>query len=320
MKVVITDHEFGDVIEERRIANESNASFEVYDDVKDPAEVARITQGADVVLLCYAQITEEVLKGLAPNATVIRYGMGYDTIDADAATRLGVRVCNVPDYGADTVADHTVMLALASIRRLQAYDSALKASDDGWIPAPEIGKIPAMSDVTFGLLGIGQIGRKVASRVQAFGARVIAYDPYVSQDALEGTNITLADLDEFLAESDAISLHAPLFPSTHHIINAEAIARMKNSAVLINTARGPLIDTEAAIQAIEENRLGGLALDVFETEPLEAGSKLRQLDRVLLTPHAAYYSERSLANLQLFAAEEMGRALKGEALRCQVNR
>ena len=320
MKVVITDHEFGDVIEERRIANESNASFEVYDDVKDPAEVARITQGADVVLLCYAQITEEVLKGLAPNAPVIRYGMGYDTIDVDAATRLGVRVCNVPDYGADTVADHTVMLALASIRRLQAYDSALKASDDGWIPAPEIGKIPAMSDVTFGLLGIGQIGRKVASRVQAFGARVIAYDPYVSQDALEGTNITLADLDEFLAESDAISLHAPLFPSTHHIINAEAIARMKNSAVLINTARGPLIDTEAAIQAIEENRLGGLALDVFETEPLEAGSKLRQLDRVLLTPHAAYYSERSLANLQLFAAEEMGRALKGEALRCQVNR
>lgn len=319
-RAVITDHEFPALADEKRIAAECGAELSIHADVKDPAAVADAVEGADVVLLAYARITDDVLARLAPEATVIRYGMGYDTIDVDAATARGIRVCNVPDYGADTVADHTVALMLASVRRLMDYHEQITESSDGWIPAPDIGPITAISDLTCGLIGTGQIGRKVAARIRAFGATVIAFDPYADAGALRQEDIDLVDLDELCARADVVSIHAPLTAETHHILDAERIGALKDSAIIVNTARGPLLDTRAAAEAVSEGRLGGLALDVLETEPLEADHPLRTAPRTILTPHAAYYSGRSLANLQLYAAEEMGRALRGEPLRAQVNR
>ncbi|MGO1480527.1 MAG: C-terminal binding protein [Brachybacterium sp.] len=319
-RVIITDHEFPYLADEERIARESGADLEIHVDVTEAASVAEIVDGADVVLLAYAEMTEQVLAQLNPGATVVRYGMGYDTIDVEAATRLGVRVCNVPDYGADTVADHTIALALAAVRRLADYHAETVKDPTGWIAAPEIGIIPAISDLNYGLVGTGQIGRKVASRIQAFGATVIAYDPYVEPEKLASEGIEVVSLDELFERADAISIHAPLTPETTHIVGAEAIAKLKDSAIIVNTARGPLLDTRAAAEAVSAGQLGALALDVFEGEPLEEGHPLREAPRTILTPHAAYYSTRSLANLQLYAAEEMGRALREEPLRAQVNR
>lgn len=313
-RVIITDHDFPAVADEHRIAEECGAEFEVLR-VTEASEVAEATTGADVLIVGNAAIDETVSAGLADGATVIR----YDSIDVDAASAHGVRVCNIPDYGADTVADHTVMLMLAVLRRVRDFTAKL-TTEDGWMWPPEIGEIPAVADCVVGLVGTGQIGRKVAARIRAFGATVIAYDPYADAAALKEEGIELTSLDEVLAKADILSIHAPLTPETKHIVNAESIGTMKDTAVIVNTARGGLIDTVAAAEAVTAGRLGGLGIDVYETEPLEAGHPLRSAPRTLLTPHAAYYSARALKNLQLFAAEEMGRALRGETLRCQVNR
>lgn len=318
-RVVITEQSFPHLDEEQAAARAEGAELIIGDGVLDEDAVADLTAGADVVLLAYAPITERVLAGLAPGATVIRYGIGFETIDVEAATRLGVRVCNVPDYGADTVADHTVALALASLRRIADYHAEV-TGENGWIHAAQIGQIPAVSDVVYGLVGTGQIGRKVARRIGAFGATVIAHDPYADAEAVAADGITLTDLDDVLARADILSIHAPLSPETHHIIDAAALAAMKDTAIVVNTARGALLDTRAAAEAVSAGRIGALALDVMESEPLEADHPLRTAPRTLLTPHAAFYSTRSMANLQLFAAQEMGRALRGEPLRCQLNR
>ncbi|GAA4510601.1 C-terminal binding protein [Brevibacterium yomogidense] len=317
-RVVITDQSFPDLDQETAVARSAGAALVVGDNVVDEDAVVELTEGADVVMLAYAPITERVLDGLSPGATVIRYGIGFETIDVEAATRRGVRVCNVPDYGADTVADHTVALALASLRRIADYHAAI-AHDDGWISAAEIGEIPAVSDVVYGLIGTGQIGRKVARRMAAFGAEIIAYDPYADSDEVAADDIELVEFDVVIANADIVSVHAPLTPETHHIVDRAALEAMKDTAVLVNTARGALVDTRAAAEAVAADRIGALALDVMESEPLEAGHPLRTAPRTLLTPHAAFYSARSLANLQRFAAEEMGRALRGDDLRCQIN-
>lgn len=319
MRVVITDYEFSRLDAEEAAARDNGADF-VVGSTRDEDQVAELTAGADVVVLAYAPITDRVLSGLAENATVIRYGVGYDTVDVEAATRRGVRVCNVPDYGAETVADHTVMLVLAVLRRAFAYDKTVRDPEQGWIQAPQIGAIPAMEDLTYGLVGTGTIGQLVASRITAFGSRVIAYDPYAQQEALAQRGIEGVGLDELLQRADLISIHAPLTSETHHILDEQALRKTTPGTIVVNTARGALIDTVAAAGLAEEGHLGGLGLDVFEEEPLPLGHPVRQAPNTILTPHAAFYSNRALKNLQDYAAAEVGRALRGEPLRCQINR
>lgn len=316
-KAVVTDRTFPTLDHEERAARESGATL-LDAQVKSSAQVSEALQGADAVIVGDAHVDEAALRGMNAGGTLIRYGIGYDNVDVAAATRLGLRVCNVPDYGADTVADHTVMLALAALRRLEEFNQTLRTAD-GWMTPPQIGTIPALSDVTVGLVGVGQIGLKVATRLQAFGAAIIAADPYASADRLEAAGIGLVELPELLQRADIVSLHAPLTSETRHIIDAGAIAAMKDTAIIVNTGRGGLIDTAAAAAAVTNDELGGLAFDVFETEPLPAGHPLRSAPRTLLTPHAAFYSARSLDNIQRLAAEEMGRALRREPLRCPVN-
>jgi D-3-phosphoglycerate dehydrogenase len=260
-------------------------------------------------------MTERVLAELAPGAVVIRYGIGYDNVDVAAARELGVRVANVPDYGADTVADHAVALLLALLRRLDVYTGALRT---GWVAPAAAGRIRGFGETTVGLIGTGRIGRAVAARLAPFGFRVIAFDPFVDAETLVAAGITAVTLEDLLAQADAVSLHAPLTEANHHLIDAARLAEMKPGAVIVNTSRGSLIDEGALADALGAARLGGAGLDVFETEPLPAVSALRTLPNVLLTPHAAFYSDTSLANLQRLAAEEADRALAGEPLRCLI--
>jgi D-3-phosphoglycerate dehydrogenase len=313
--VVVTDQAFGGVERERAVAEAHGADF-AHHQLRTEEETLAAVAGASVAFVNFAPITRAVLAALAPGAVVIRYGIGYDNVDAVAAAELGVAVCNVPDYGADTVADHTVALILASLRRVGRYTDAIRKA--GWVAPAELGSIRGFAETTIGLVGTGRIGRAVAQRLRPFGFRVVAHDPFVDADALRADGIVPVTLEELLAESDLVSLHAPLTEANRHLLGDEQFSAMRPGAMVVNTSRGPLIDEEALARALDDGRLGAAALDVFEEEPLPAGSRLRYLSNVLLTPHAAFFSETSLATLQRLAAEEADRALSGRPLRCAV--
>ncbi len=313
--VVVTDQAFGGVAREKEAAEGQGATFAEYD-VHDEAGTALATAGARVVFVNFAPITAHVLDGLAPGAVVIRYGIGFDNVDIPAATARGIRVCNVPDYGADTVADHTVALLLASLRRLAGYTAGIRR---GWMTPSDVGPVRGFAETTVGLIGTGRIGRAVAQRLAPFGFEVIAFDPYVEPGELHGLGIEPVDFDQLLERSHAVSLHAPLTTDSRHILGSAQFEAMNEGVVIINTSRGPLVDEEALEAALASGRVGAAGLDVFENEPLAHESSLRSNDNVLLTPHAAFYSRTSLANLQRLAAEEAVRALRDEPLRCPIN-
>ena len=314
-RVVVTDQRFADVAAERAAIEAAGAEL-VLADCATADEVAVAVRGADVVLANLAPVDAAALGGLAPGAVVIRYGIGTDNVDLEAARRCGVRVANVPDYGADTVADHASAAMLSLLRRLPFYDRAIR--EEGWIAPDRVPDLPALSECTVGLIGVGRIGLAVAARLRAFGIAVIAADPFADPARLAEAGVRLVERDALLAAADGISLHLPATPATRRMIDRAALARCKPGAVLVNTSRGALVDEAALAEALAAGRLAGAALDVFDPEPLAPDSPLRTLPNVILTPHAAFYSRASLALLQRLAAEEAARALGGEALRCPV--
>jgi D-3-phosphoglycerate dehydrogenase len=314
-RIVVTDHGFSEFAKLSEVARTYGATLEVHNSL-DAAEVTQFTQGAQVVMTRFAPVTRDALSGLAPDAVVVRYGIGYDNVDVNAAREFGVRVAIVPDYGVDTVADHTVSLMLCLARRINVYDRAVRTQ--GWINPADIGPVKALSESTLGLIGAGKIGLAVARRMAAFGCTIIAHDPFADPNELDKLGIrSVESVAELLAQVDIVSLHAPLTDATLGIINSTSLRLMKPSALLVNTARGGLVDTEALAEALLEGRIAGAALDVVDPEPLPAESKLWQTSAVI-TPHAAFYSDTSIVRLEKLAAEEAGRALAGTPLRCQV--
>ena len=313
--IVVTDQAFGGVERERELASRLGVAFSEHD-CRTEEETARAVAGAGAVLVNFAPVTVPVLDALAPGAVVIRYGIGYDNVDVRAAQERGIRVCNVPDYGADTVADHTVALLFTLLRRIVQFDRGIHGQ--GWVQPGDLGPVRGFAETTVGLVGTGRIGRAVAARLQPFGFTVVAFDPFVDAADLAELGIRAVELDDLLASAHAISLHAPLTEENHHLFDSDAIARMQPGSFLVNTSRGGLVDQQALATSLASGHVGGAALDVFETEPLDAESELRNLANVLFTPHAAFYSESSLANLQRLATEEAERALTGKPLRCQV--
>ncbi|GGI91785.1 D-isomer specific 2-hydroxyacid dehydrogenase family protein [Saccharopolyspora subtropica] len=315
-RVVVTDHVFGGVEHEAAVARRFNAEFAELQCRSEEDTVAAVT-GANVVFVNFAPITARVLRAMAPGATVIRYGIGYDNVDVVAARQLGISVANVPDYGTDTVADHSVASLLALLRKLTAYDRRVR--EDGWCAPRDLGSLPGFSSTTVGLVGLGRIGLAVCERLRPFGFHVLAHDPYASPVLAAEHGVRLTGLAELLAESHAISLHAPLTPGTKHLLDERAFSRIRRGAVVVNTSRGGLIDHDALVNAIESGQVSAAALDVFDGEPLASDSRLRALPQVLLTPHTAFFSESSLAALQRLAAEEAARALAKQPLRCPIS-
>lgn len=312
-RIVVTDHAFGDVRSEQAMATALHAELAVHQ-CRTEDETLEAVTGANAVLVNFAPITSRVLEAMSPSAVVVRYGIGYDNVDTDAARTHGIAVANVPDYGSDTVADHAVAALLALLRRLPVYDHRIRA--DGWCNPTDVGPLPALDEVTVGLIGTGRIGAAVAQRLKAFGIQIIAHDPYVRPGAVAG--VRLVDLDQLLANSDAISLHCPLVPQTRHVINTETLSAVRPGTVLVNTSRGGLIEPTALAAALSDGTLAAAAIDVYEAEPLPGDSPLRKLDNVILTPHAAFYSTGSVAALQRLAADEVRRALTGQQLRNRV--
>ncbi len=247
---------------------------------------------------------------------VVRAGVGYNNIDLEAATRHGVTVCNVPDYGSEEVADHAIMMLLALARRLVPSHLAIRAGN--WDYRTALGT-PRMRGRTFGVIGCGRIGTAAALRARALGLDVVFYDPYLRQGMDKALGIRrVFRLEELLEQSHFVSLHCYLDAGTHHLINARTIARMRPGAILINTARGPCVEESALLDALDSGHIAAAGLDVVEREPLD-NERLRQHPNVLFTPHTAFYSVEGYTEMRTKTAEEIRRMLLGEPVRNPVN-
>jgi D-3-phosphoglycerate dehydrogenase len=315
-RVLITDHVFGGLGVEHAVLDPLGAAV-VQAPAADEATLVELARDADAILVCYAQVTRAVVEAAAANGckVIARYGIGFDNVDVEAATAHDIVVTNVPDYCLDEVADHAMALLLALARGVSEASGIVR--EGGWaVPQNTVNRIAGRR---MALIGVGRIGRKLAERALAFGYEVVGYDPFLVDWDLPG--LTRVDsVEEAVAEADVISLHAPLTPHNRHIIGPSTIGLMKRAPIIVNTARGPLIDLEAATRALEEGRIGGLALDVTDPEPLPDDHPLRTHPRAVITPHTAFYSVQAQEELQRRAAEEVVRALRGEAPRCPVNR
>jgi len=279
-------------------------------------EVYEHVQGADALLVCYAPVTARVIEALRGCRIIARYGIGVDNVDLAAATAAGILVTNVPDYCVDEVSDHTMALLLALARKVALADRRVRA---GTWSVPDLAPIHRLNGLTLGLLGLGKIPRAVVPKAQAFGLRVIACDPYLPPEQAASLGVRLVSLEELISQSDVLSLHAPLTAETRELINAATIARMKPGALLINTARGALVNIPDLAEALKRGRLGGAALDVLPVEPPPANSPLLELENVILTPHSAWSSVEAVTELQSKAADEVARALTGRSPRSPVN-
>ena len=262
----------------------------------------------------YAPVTAEVLDALPGVRLVVRYGVGVDTVDVPAASQRGVWVANVPDYGTQEVADHALALALTLLRGLPVLAASVRAGSWEYRVARPLRRL---STLRFGVVGAGAIGSAAARRAAAFGMEVVAADPAPGRP---GDGVREVGLDELVATSDVISLHLGLTPQTRHLVDAAFLAAARPGAVLVNTARGGLVDGAALLEALEAGRLAGAGLDVLETEPPdEVGRRLAEHPRVVVTPHAAWYSEESFVALKTSVAQEAVRVLRGGTPRCPVN-
>ncbi len=314
MRVVVTDHVFADLDIERAAVAELGGEL-VLAPSTDEATLVEEASHADALLVCYAPVGARVVEAAAANdcKVIARYGIGVDNVDVAAATQAGIRVTNVPDYCVEEVADHAMALLLACARQLRPGIDSVRAG--GWeLPR---GRIHRIAGRRLALLGVGRIGRKVLERALAFGLEVVGYDPYLS-GPVPGL-VREETPAAAVADADFVSLHVPLTEETRHLIGEPLIGAMRKAPYVVNTSRGGLVDTAAALRALYRGALAGLALDVTEEEPLPADSPLRNHPKVIVTPHMAFYSVEAERELQRRAVEEVVRALRGEPAVSAVN-
>jgi len=278
--------------------------------IGDAEEVVQRARDADGLIVSSSPVTRRVMEALEGLKVVMRTGVGYDVIDVEAATELGVVVINVPDIWIREVANHALALLLAWNRRIVTLDREVRAGVWGSrVPGPVTG---SLHGETVGIVGLGNIGSAFARRVAALETRVIACDPHVDAARFEALGVERVDLMTLAARADYVSVHALLNPETRGLIGEAFLRRMKPTACLINTSRGPIVDESALGRALKEGWLAGAALDVFEEEPLGADSPLRDIDNVILTPHAAYFSSPAVAQVPRRCGEEVARVLMKE--------
>lgn len=316
MKIVITDSNLGDLALERSVAQKYGFEIDKPMQCKTEEDVISVAKDADAIITQYAPITGKVLDACPKVKVVSEFGIGVDNIDIAACTMRGVVVCNVPDYCLEEVSDHTIALAMTLDRGVVRLNNAIRSGDYSLTSAKPMQRL---SQRTFGLIGLGNIARATARKAKGVGYKVVGVDVALEPGTITPEGILIKTLDEVLAESDVVSVHVPLLPATRHLINTETLAKMKPGAVLVNTARGPVVDTEALIEALKNGAMRGAALDVFETEPLLKTHPLCALDNVILTPHAGYYSEDSLVELRMRPVENAAEVLAGRCPRNILN-
>jgi D-3-phosphoglycerate dehydrogenase len=272
-------------------------------------DILEVAKDADAILVTYAKITPEIIAQLTRCKAIGRFGLGVDNIDLPAAKAKGIAVNYVPDYCIREVSDHTMALLLALIRKIPLSNKLVQA---GRWEMPAVVPIRRIEGTVLGLVGFGHIPRLVAPKAQAFGIKVIAFDPYAKPELFKTAGVESVDFDTLLQRSDYISVHAPLMPATRGMMNAAAFAKAKKGVLIVNTARGPLIDEPALIAALDAGQVGGAGLDVVTAEPLAKDSSLLGRDNVIVSPHTAFYSIEALDELQSKCASDVARVLGGE--------
>lgn len=304
--VVAIDDGYAAYDQEQQILGMIGARFELRPCRRDPAATLAAVRDASVVLVRESPLPRAAIEAMTHGKAIVRYGIGVDNIDQQAARERRIVVANVPDYGSDEVATQAVALALAVVRRVRQHDAEVRA---GRWSTGVLQPMYRLRGRTLGLIGYGRIARLTHAMLAGFGfARVLVADPHPDLPA----SVQAASVDQICTEADLISLHAPLKPETRHLIDARRMALMRPTAILVNTARGGLIDLDALAEALAARRILGAGLDVFEHEPPDPAHPIFALDNVVVTNHIGWYSEESMRDLQRKTAEEAARVLRGE--------
>ena len=288
-KIVITDTDFEDNDIEVAMAQQAGVEIALFND-RSPESIIKNAHDADGIVTSYGVFAPEVFAALPQLKVVSRTGIGYDTIDVDAATRNSTAVCVVPGYGTEVVSDHAITLALSCLRRINEVDADMRAGVWDYTRRRPFGQVYGR---TFGVVGMGEIGRAVARKAAGLGFRVICYSRSLVPGRRTPEGYDIATLDEVLQRSDVVSFHTALTSETHHLLNEKNIGLMKHDAVVVNTSRGAVIDTVALAKALSEDKLWGAGIDVFEDEPLDWEHPIMKAPHTVLSPHVAYWSEES---------------------------
>lgn len=320
-KVVITDFDYGDNDIERAILEPVGARV-VALQAKSEADLLADAADCDAIMNQYARVGSSVIAAMRQCKVIARYGVGVDIVDVESATARGILVTNVRDYCTEEVADHAIALWMTLARKLPQYDRATHAGVWRWQSGQPVHRLRGR---TMGIVSFGKIGQAIADRARAFGVEVIAYDPYLDAERIAALGARKVGKDELLALSDYVMMQVPMTPETRHFLGPDEFARIKPGAFIINTGRGPTIDNKALYEALVSGRVAGAGLDDPEEEPAKrkawnpADNPLFSHPNVVVTPHAAYYSEESIRLAREIAASEVARVLTGERPKNPVN-
>ncbi len=320
-KVVITDYDYGDVDIERAILEKVGAEV-IALQAKSEADLFEAAKDCAAMMNQYARIGRETISRMEKCEVIARYGVGVDIVDVKCATQHNILVTNVLDYCTEEVADHAIALWMTLARKLPDYDRATHAGIWKWQSGQPVKRLRGS---TMGVVSFGKIGQAIAARAQSFGVNVIAFDPFLSEEVAAQHGAELVSKSELLARSDYILMQAPMTPETRHFLSDAEFASMKPGAILVNTGRGPTVDNQALYRALTEGHLASAGLDDPEEEPAKRAqwspddNPIFTLPNVIVTPHAAYYSEESIRAARVGAATQVAKVLTGQAPDFPVN-
>lgn len=315
-KVVVTDYEYATLKYEEEVLKNVGATL-IPAQCKTEDELIAACKDAHGLLNQYAPLTRRVIENLEQCKVIGRYGVGVNTVDLEAATEKGICVVNVPDYCVDEVSDHAFALLLGCARKVVQLNNSIKAGTWDYKICKPINRLRGQK---LGIVGFGRIPRALAEKAKPFGFELLVYDPFLTQSDVDSYGAVLVSLDELMANSDFVSVHAPLTPETHHLIGDHELRLMKPSAFILNTARGPVIDEKALIKVLQDGRIAGAGLDVLEEEPAHQDNPLLSMDNVILNPHVGWYSEQAEIELKTKAAQGVAEVLQGFLPKNLVNK
>jgi D-3-phosphoglycerate dehydrogenase / 2-oxoglutarate reductase len=315
-KVVVTDYAFPDLNTEQEILVAGDCQV-VGRQCKTEADLIDLCQDADAVITQFARVNAQVIGAMARARVIVRYGIGVDNVDLEAARARLIPVCNIPDYCIDEVADHTLAFILGTTRQVVPHTVHLRAGR--WGLAVPLGGMKTLRDLTVGVVGFGRIGREVVKRLTAFKCTVLVFDPLLPPAEIEKTGAKAVSFDALLQAADILTLHCPSTAQTRKLMNSDAFAKLKPGAIFINIGRGDLVDTPALTAALESGHLGAAALDVFDPEPIPADHPVLKMPNVILAPHIASASVAAVKTLRETAARLALQAVRGERLPNIVN-
>lgn len=315
--VVVTDYTFDNLELEKAILSPLGADLRSYNKIPSPSELKGFIAEADHIITQFAPLTAEVLAHAAKARVIVRYGIGVDNVDLGAAAAQGIPVCNVPDYCIHEVADHTLALMLSLTRNILPATLKLRRGD--WGLAVPLASMLTLDQLTVGIIGFGRIGQAVSRRLNGFQCRQLVHDPFQDPTRISEAGAEPVSLEGLLRESDIVTLHCPATAETRGIIHSGSLAQMKPGALIINLARGSLIDTDALVDALQSRDLGGAGLDVFDPEPLPPGHPLLEMENVIVSSHIASASANAVQKLRETVARIVVCSIRNEPLPNIVN-